>query len=148
MPAVPAATRSPAKATSTSTCSLPNWRGTLVAPDGLAGLLVPSGIATDDTTKEFFSELMQAKRLVSLYDFENATRYFEDVMVRFKFSALVFGGATQATEQADFVFFAHGVEDTAAAKKQRHIRAHRGRHGASQSQHEDLPHLPHGATPT
>ena len=27
----------------------------LVAPNGLAGLLVPSGIATDDTTKEFFS---------------------------------------------------------------------------------------------
>src|SRR5207245_4299552 len=43
---------------------------TLVAADGLVGLLVPSGIATDDTTKEFFSGLMDAKRLVSLYDFE------------------------------------------------------------------------------
>ena len=63
---------------------------TLVAPDGLAGLLVPSGIATDDTTKEFFSGLMDAKRLVSLYDFENKEGHFEDVDRRFKFTALVF----------------------------------------------------------
>ena len=48
-------------------------------PDGLAGLFVPSGIATDDTTKEFFSDLMESKRLVSLYDFENRNKVFEDV---------------------------------------------------------------------
>ena len=95
---------------------------TLVAPDGLVGLLVPSGIATDDTTKEFFSELMESKRLVSLYDFENKAAHFEDVHRSFKFTALVFGGGSKTTEQADFVFFAHGIEDTAAAKKQRHIR--------------------------
>jgi hypothetical protein len=95
---------------------------TLVAADGLVGLLVPSGIATDDTTKEFFRELMEAKRLVSLYDFENKAAHFEDVHRSFKFSALVFGGGAKTTVQADFVFFAHGIEDTAEAKKQRHIR--------------------------
>lgn len=94
---------------------------TLVAPDGLVGLLVPSGIATDDTTKEFFSGLMDDKRLVSLYDFENRNKVFEDVDGRFKFSALVFGGEARQTERADFVFFAHGVEDTAETNKQRHI---------------------------
>jgi hypothetical protein len=94
---------------------------TLVAPDGLVGLLVPSGIATDDTTKEFFSGLMDAKRLVSLYDFENRHKVFEDVDGRFKFSALIFGGAGKQSQRADFVFFAHGVEETAASNKQRHI---------------------------
>ena len=94
---------------------------TLVAPHGLAGLLVPSGIATDDTTKEFFSGLMDAKRLVSLYDFENKEAHFEDVHRSFKFTALVFGGEARKTEKADFVFFARGVEETAAANKQRHI---------------------------
>ena len=94
---------------------------TLVAPDGLAGLLVPSGIATDDTTKEFFSELMDTKRLASLYDFENRNKVFEDVDGRFKFSAIVFGGKNKQTEKADFVFFAHSLEDTAAVNKQRHI---------------------------
>jgi len=93
----------------------------LVAPDGLVGLLVPSGIATDDTTKEFFGEVMQAKRLVSLYDFENRNKVFEDVDGRFKFSALVLGGESKTTERADFVFFAHSVEDTHEHNKQRHI---------------------------
>ena len=95
---------------------------TLVAPDGLVGLLVPSGIATDDTTKAFFCDLMDSKRLVSLYDFENKEGIFEDVDGRFKFCALLFGGEAKKTERADFVFFAHAVEDTAETNKQRHIR--------------------------
>ncbi len=93
----------------------------LVAPDGLVGILVPSGIATDDTTKEFFSGLMDDKRLVSLFDFENRDKVFEDVDGRFKFTALVFGGRAKKTERADFVFFAHAVEETADVNKHRHI---------------------------
>ena len=34
----------------------------LVAPRGRVGLLVPSGIATDHTTKDFFNELMDPSR--------------------------------------------------------------------------------------
>jgi len=94
---------------------------TLVAPDGLAGLLVPSGIATDDTTKDFFTDLMDSERLVSLYDFENKEAHFADVHRSFKFTVLVFGGEQRQTKQVDFVFFARGIEDTAASKKHRHI---------------------------
>ncbi|MCA9273330.1 MAG: N-6 DNA methylase [Phycisphaerales bacterium] len=93
----------------------------LVAEDGLVGVLVPSGIATDDTTKKYFGVLMDDQRLVSLYDFENRKKIFEDVDGRFKFTALVFGGKNRTTEQADFVFFAHSVEETAEVNKQRHI---------------------------
>ncbi len=93
----------------------------LVAPEGLVGLLVPSGIATDDTTKRFFADLMDSKRLVSLYDFENKEGIFEDVHRSYRFSALIFGGVQRRTEHVDFVFFAHSVEETEARKKQRHI---------------------------
>lgn len=93
----------------------------LVAPDGLVGLLVPSGIATDDTTKHFFNDLMDSKRLASLYDFENKEAHFEDVHRSFKFTALIFGGTERTTTQADFVFFARNVEETAPHNKQRHI---------------------------
>jgi type I restriction-modification system DNA methylase subunit len=93
----------------------------LVAADGMVGLLVPSGIATDDTTKEFFNDLMDRKALVSLYDFENRNKVFADVDGRFKFTALVFGGANKQTAQADFVFFAHDTEEVAETNKQRHI---------------------------
>ncbi|MBN2447429.1 MAG: hypothetical protein JXO22_11915, partial [Phycisphaerae bacterium] len=64
----------------------------IVAADGRVGLLVPSGIASDNTTKEFFNTLMSEQSLVCLYDFENKRPFFPDVHRSFKFSALVFGG--------------------------------------------------------
>lgn len=93
----------------------------LVAPAGLVGLLVPSGIATDDTTKGFFNDLMDSKRLIALYDFENKQGHFADVHRSFKFSVLICGGTARTTGHADFVFFAHAVEEIAPENKQRHI---------------------------
>ncbi len=91
----------------------------IVAPHGRVGLLTPSGVATDDTTKEFFSALMESKTLIALYDFENRLRIFPDVDGRFKFCVLLFGGAESNTAQADFVFFAHKVADL--KDKNRHV---------------------------
>lgn len=93
----------------------------IVGPRGLVGMLTPSGIATDDTTKAFFNAIMDDKALVCLYDFENKVPVFPDVHRSFKFSVLVFGGAERKADSADFVFFAHGVDDVDAARKQRHI---------------------------
>ena len=91
----------------------------IVAPHSRVGLLVPSGIATDNTTKEFFGELMEAQALISLYDFENKAPVFPDVHRSFKFCTLVFGGSAVKTESADFVFFAHTMADL--KEKTRHI---------------------------
>ncbi len=91
----------------------------LVAPHGRVGLLVPSGIATDHTTKEFFAELMRAESLIGVYDFENRLRIFPDVDGRFKFCALLFGGSATHTGRTDFVFFAHRMSDL--QDKRRHI---------------------------
>ena len=66
---------------------------TLVKPDGMVGLLVPSGIASDKTAAPFFKSVATEDRLKALYDFENRrTRYdlppfFADVDSRFKFCA-------------------------------------------------------------
>jgi hypothetical protein len=91
----------------------------LVAPSGRVGLLVPSGIATDNTTRDFFNELMASGSLIKLYDFENRQRIFPDVDGRFKFCVLVFGGAAVRTPHADFVFFAHSMKDL--KPRNRHI---------------------------
>lgn len=91
----------------------------LVAPEGRVGLLVPSGIATDDTTKDFFNALMDAQAIIKLHDFENKEGHFPDVHRAFKFSILVFGGAKVKTRSADFVFFAHTMDDL--ADRNRHI---------------------------
>ncbi len=74
---------------------------------------MPSGIATDDTTKTFFQELMQSRSLVSLYDFENRKNLFPGVgHGRSKFCLFTLSGYLRpVTKGADFVFFALGVED-------------------------------------
>jgi len=91
----------------------------LVAPHGRVGLLVPSGIASDKTTMDFFAAVAESNRLIRLYDFENKKVFFPDVHASFKFSILNFGGAAVNMDAADFVFFIHDLEDL--DDKDRHI---------------------------
>lgn len=75
----------------------------LLNTKGRAGIIVPSGIATDDTTKAYFDEIASNRRLVSLFDFENREKIFKAVDSRMKFSLLTLG---TNVEQAIFCFFA------------------------------------------
>jgi hypothetical protein len=84
---------------------------TIVAPAGRVGLLVPSGIASDKTNKDFFGELINSSTLVGLYDFENKAPIFPDVHRSYKFSVLLFGGCGRQSPSADFVFFAHRMQE-------------------------------------
>jgi hypothetical protein len=85
----------------------------ILGPTGRVGCIVPSGIATDDTTKAFFRELVESRTLASLYDFENAVGLFPGVgHGRYKFCLLTLTGSIRPVRSgADFVFFAHHVED-------------------------------------
>ena len=49
---------------------------TVVKPNGIIGLLVPSGIASDKTASKFFKGVSTAGRLKALYDFENKKVFF------------------------------------------------------------------------
>jgi hypothetical protein len=91
----------------------------IVAPQGRVGLLVPSAIATDHTTKEFFAKLVDSHLLIGLYDFENRKGIFQDVHRAFKFAVLLFGGSKRKRKTADFVFFAHDMKDL--EDKKRHM---------------------------
>ena len=79
-------------------------------PKGRVGIIVPSGIATDDTTKQFFSDLVDNRSLVSLYDFENREGVFPGVHRSYKFCLLTLSGADRASAQAEFAFFLHRTE--------------------------------------
>jgi hypothetical protein len=83
----------------------------IVSPTGRVGLLVPTGIATDKTNEDFFAELVNSQTLSGLYDFENRKKIFPDVDGRYKFSVLLVGGSKNKSKSADFVFFAHEMED-------------------------------------
>ncbi len=93
----------------------------IVAPAGMVGLVVPSGISTELTCRGFFNSLVEESRLTSLYDFENKEGDFADVHRSQKFCTIIFGGGARTTPQADFVFFARSIEEVAASNKQRHI---------------------------
>ena len=43
---------------------------------GCAGFIVPTGIATDDSTKVFFNEISTKGALRTFYDFENREKIF------------------------------------------------------------------------
>ena len=62
---------------------------TLVKPDGMVGLLVPSGIASDKMAAPFFRGVATKGRLKALYDFENKKVFFPDVHASFKFCVFV-----------------------------------------------------------
>jgi hypothetical protein len=83
----------------------------LIRPTGRVGCIVPSGIATDDTTRIFFQDVAETGSLVSLFDFENRLALFPDVDSRMKFALLTMSGQERPIDSATFVFFAHQVED-------------------------------------
>lgn len=85
----------------------------LVKDSGRAGLVVPSGLATDDTTKFLFEELIFSSSLVSFFDFENRKPIFEDIDSRMKFALVTIAGPEEArrSQQTSFVFYAQDISD-------------------------------------
>ena len=82
-----------------------NWR--VLAPRRYAGFIVPSGIVTDDTTKEYFKTLLDRSALASVYHFENESLVFKGLDHRYRFVLLTIG----ESHQADLVFYARRAVD-------------------------------------
>jgi len=88
----------------------------LIRPDGLVGLLTPSGIYADKTAATFFNFLSGSGRVSGLFDFENRRTetdiapFFPDIDSRMKFCALVFGGKTRRFDEIDCGFFLQDTE--------------------------------------
>ena len=75
---------------------------------GTAGFVCPSGIATDDSTKDFFGEIASKGMLRSLYDFENKEGIFPNVHRMFKFCLLTIAAGNTP---GDFAFFLKNVPE-------------------------------------
>jgi hypothetical protein len=75
----------------------------LISVNGRVGVIVPTGIATDDTCKRFFGDLIQKQNLASLYDFENREGLFASVHRSYKFSLLALSG--KPIKRGNFAFF-------------------------------------------
>ena len=83
----------------------------LLRPNGRLGCVLPTGIATDESTKFFFQDLIEKKSLVSLFDFENKGM-FPSVHSSYKFCLFTSrDGKHAGVSDAEFIFFAHNIED-------------------------------------
>jgi hypothetical protein len=82
----------------------------VVRPSGSAGLVLPSGIATDDTSKQFFESLMANRQLVALFDFENRDLLFPDIDSRTRFCLLTFCGSPMERAPT-FLFMARSTAE-------------------------------------
>jgi hypothetical protein len=80
---------------------------------GRAGFIVPTGIATDDSTKLFFGHVSQNGQLASLFSFDNEKFIFPAVHHSFRFALLTLGESTSA----DLVFYAQRTSDLLDARK-------------------------------
>lgn len=77
----------------------------LINSTGHVGCIVPSGIATDDTTKVFFQDLMEKRTPAKLYGFENEEFLFPGVHHSTKFCLITITGKDRPHPETNFVFF-------------------------------------------
>ncbi|EED38926.1 hypothetical protein SSKA14_1941 [Stenotrophomonas sp. SKA14] len=83
------------------------------ATSGRAGFIVPTGIATDDSTKAYFDHLTSARRLVKLISFYEVRAWFKATDDRKSFCLLTLGNAAAA----EFLFDAKTIEDLRESAK-------------------------------
>jgi len=91
----------------------------LLRPDGLCGIVIPSGIYTDLGAKQLREMLFARTRITGLFCFENRKMIFENVDSRFKFVVLSFEkcaqmeGLATGTQSFPAAFMRHEVTELA-----------------------------------
>lgn len=76
-----------------------------IDPQGSSGIVVPTGIAYDETTKLFFQHLVENKQIRSLFDFINRRELFAGVHRSKKFCLLTMVGEGKSVEEFDLAFY-------------------------------------------
>jgi hypothetical protein len=84
----------------------------LISPTGRVGCILPSGIATADTTKLFFSYIINHNMLDSFFSFAEIREFFLDTDSRDPFCLVTITGIDRPVMRgANIVFDAWSVED-------------------------------------
>ncbi|WP_416982994.1 Eco57I restriction-modification methylase domain-containing protein [Streptomyces sp. T028] len=73
----------------------------LIGPEGMAGLVLPTGIATDKTTAGFFSDLVEQRQMVAVLDFENEEKLFPAVHHSYRYCLFTVAGRDRAGETSE-----------------------------------------------
>jgi hypothetical protein len=74
----------------------------LISPEGQAGLILPNGLVTGFTYRDFLRHLLSTKTLASFFGFENEDKLFKSVHNETKFGLLTITGGRRRVEQPWF----------------------------------------------
>ncbi|MEZ6073807.1 MAG: N-6 DNA methylase [Pirellulales bacterium] len=83
----------------------------IVGVYGRFGLVLASGLLTDDNNKHYFDALISNKQLVHAWDFENSKAIFPAIHRSYKFALIGGCGAGIETSLADFAFYLSSEEE-------------------------------------
>ena len=83
----------------------------ILGPRGRAGFIVPSGIATDDTTKDYFQAVVKSSALRSMWEFENEGFFTAGKGHMLRFALTTLSGRSDPAAAADFLFQGQAVTD-------------------------------------
>ncbi len=81
-----------------------------ISQEGRSGLIVPTGIAVDDTTKDFFQHIVNEDQISSLFDFENRAKIFSAIDSRIKFCLLSLSGRSRPNSEAEYAFYLYRTD--------------------------------------
>ncbi len=80
----------------------------LIKPDGIVGLLTPSGIYGDKTAAPFFKSVSTSGRIAAILDFKNKNDdeiFFKDVHDSTKFCVFIFSGEERQFPEIECAFY-------------------------------------------
>ena len=83
----------------------------IINETGRSGMVAPTGIATDYTSKDFFQDLVENKSMASLYDFINSKGIFPNVHKSYKFCLLTMTGKKLPIANTEFLFFLEDIDE-------------------------------------
>ncbi|MCP9853816.1 N-6 DNA methylase [Synechococcus sp. HJ21-Hayes] len=89
----------------------------LIGPRGRSGFIVPSGVATDYSCRNFFQALSLGKRIISFLAFDNTLRIFPSVHIDTPFSLVTLG---LSDSDPDFTHYILRVDQL--ADQRRHFK--------------------------
>ena len=89
----------------------------LISPSGKTGIIIPTNIATDDTYKHFFADLIREGSIDTFIGFRNLKLIFPDVHDSVKFCFFVLSGKDLNSNEASFVWLANTVQEAQDKRK-------------------------------
>ena len=81
------------------------------APAGAAGIITPTGLATDKTTAPFFADTLSTSPAIAFYDFENEAKIFAGVHHAFRFAVTAMAGTERTANRPGSPSYTRHIAD-------------------------------------